>query len=148
MSNKEVLKVWQYWISEEHALSDIIISSSASSNICWLSDFSSSENWLDLSDPQSNLSSSDSLFFNIYNWNIHFRGFEPFCILLLCHQGNSATWVFTFSHFLTLCASIWEFICAIWFDFFILSFVFHCLGAVNLKCLGGKYITNSIFSSF
>ena len=68
--NKVVLKVCQYWISEEHALLDIIVSSSASSNICWLSDFSSSENWLDLPDPQSILSSSDSLFY-IYDWYIH-----------------------------------------------------------------------------
>ena len=61
--NKVVLKVWQYWISEEHALSDIIVSPSTSSNICWLSDFNSSENWLDFPDPQSILSSSDSLFY-------------------------------------------------------------------------------------
>ena len=60
--NKVVLKAWQYWISEEHALLDIIVSSSASFNICWLSDFSLSENWLDLPDPQSILSSSNSLF--------------------------------------------------------------------------------------
>ena len=61
--NKEVLKVFQYWISEKQALSDIIISSFASSNICWLSDFSSSENWLSLPDHQSILSFSNSLFF-------------------------------------------------------------------------------------
>ena len=60
--NKEVLKVWQYWISKEYTFSDIIISSFASSNICWLSDFSSSENWLNLPDPQSILSSSNSFF--------------------------------------------------------------------------------------
>ena len=61
--NKEVLKVWQYWISEEYTFSDIIVSSFSSSNICWFSDFSSSENWLNLSNLQSILSSSNSLFY-------------------------------------------------------------------------------------
>ena len=61
--NKEVLKVWQYWTLEEYPFSVIIISSFASSNICWLSNFSSSENWLNLPDPQSILSSSNSLFY-------------------------------------------------------------------------------------
>ena len=99
--NKEELKVCQYLILEEHILSDIIISSFTSSNICWLFIFSSSENWLDLPDPQYMLSSSDSLVFTIYDWYIHFRGFELFCILL-GHLCNSAIWVFTFSHLLTL----------------------------------------------
>ena len=38
MSNKEVLKVWKYWILEKQTLLDIIILSFAFSYICWLSD--------------------------------------------------------------------------------------------------------------
>ena len=121
--NKKVLKVWQYWISEKQAFSNIIILSFTSFNICWLSDFSSSENWWDWPDPQSILSSSDSLFI-IYDWYICFRGFKLFCILL-GHLGNSATWIFTFSYLLTLFNSFWRFIRAVWFNFFILSFVSH-----------------------
>ena len=63
-------------------------------------------------------------FFTIYDWYINFRGLDFFWILL-GHLCNSATWVFTFSHFLTLFASFWRFIRAVWFYFFILSFVSH-----------------------
>ena len=77
-------------------------------------------------------------FFIIYEMHIHFRGFELLYTLFLCHQGNSATWVFTFFHLLTLCASFWRFIRAVWFDFF----YFHLFPTVlgwNSKCLGGIY---------
>ena len=38
-------------------------------------------------------------------------------------SGNSTTWVFIFSHLLTLFASFCRFIRAVWFDFFTYSFV-------------------------
>ena len=143
--NKVVLKAWQYWISEEHVLLDIIVSSSASSNICWLSNFSSSENWLDLLDPQSILSSSDSLFYYL-RLVYPLSGFELFCILL-GNLGNSATWVFTFSHHLMLFVSFWRLIRAVWLHFFIFSFVSHG-SRLQIQNVWKVYITNSKFLSF
>ena len=119
MSNKEVLKVWQYWILEEHALSDIFMLSYAYSKICLLLYFSSSENWLKLLDPLF-----FQLTFLLFTIDIYtLRNYKLFCILLLGHQGNSATWVFTFPLLLTFCASFYRFIRAVWFDFFLLFLI-------------------------
>ena len=82
-------------------------------------------------------------FFTIYDWHIHFRSPKLFCIIL-GHLDNSAIWIFTFSHLLTLFVSFWRFIRAVWFDFFLLSNVSHGYGC-KFKMLW-RYILRTQFS--